>query len=117
MLRLQYATETLLIRHGVEVVNDHQNLRRLAECIIDIYAMTACIGRASRSYCIGLRHSEAEIIIATTFCTRARNRVWKNVNDILEGRYNTADQNKRMLAEMVAKWNGYFFEHPLARNF
>lgn len=45
MLRLQYATEVLLVRHGAEVINSHVDLKRLADCMIDIYAMTASLGK------------------------------------------------------------------------
>lgn len=51
VLRLQFATETLLVRHGAEIVNDHMNLRRLADCIIDIYMMTASIGENYMRVC------------------------------------------------------------------
>lgn len=46
VLRLQFATEILLCRHGIEVINAHKDLERLAECAIDIYAMTACLGKS-----------------------------------------------------------------------
>lgn len=79
--------------------------------------MTACIGRASRSYCIGLRHAEMEILIATTFCVKARDRVRERVSKIWQGRFNTGDQSKKLLADIITKWNRYCLEHPLARNF
>lgn len=117
VLRLQFATETLLLQHGIEVVNDHQNLQRLAESVIDIFAMTACVGRASRSYCIGLRHADMELMAATSFCMKAKERVRQNVQRIYRGPYTTEDQSKQAIADNAAKWNGYFLEHPLARNF
>jgi hypothetical protein len=36
-------------------------LKRLADVAIDIYGMTAVLGRASRSYCIGLQNSAEEV--------------------------------------------------------
>lgn len=36
-------------------------LRRLADIAIDLYAMTACLGRASRSVCLGLQHCDHEV--------------------------------------------------------
>lgn len=99
------------------MVNDHQNLKRLAECVIDIYAMTACIGRASRSYCIGLRNADMELIVTTTFCIKAKERVRDRVAKIWQGRFNTGDQNKKILADIVGRQNGYCFEHPLTRNY
>lgn len=50
VLRLQFATETLLSRYGPEVINKHIDLARLAECVIDIYAMTAILGKFLLNY-------------------------------------------------------------------
>lgn len=79
--------------------------------------MTACIGRASRAYCIGLRNAHLELLMAITFSIKAKERVRQNVLKIDRGRYNTGDQNKKILADTVAQTNGYCLEHPLARNF
>ena len=43
------------------IVDEQLNLKRLADISIDIYAMTACVGRASRSYCIGLKNADHEV--------------------------------------------------------
>ncbi|KAJ8983204.1 hypothetical protein NQ317_016425 [Molorchus minor] len=116
--RLEFATETLLDeRHGAEVVNMHMDLRRLADCIIDIYAMTACLSRASRSYCIGLQNSNYEMVIAATFCYEAMERVRHNVQKIFMGYYHTNDQSYRTISKNVIKFKRYFPKHPLARNF
>ena len=48
-------------RHGKEVAEKQIELRRLADIAIDIYAMTAVLGRSSRSYCIGLQNAEHEV--------------------------------------------------------
>ncbi|KDR19102.1 hypothetical protein L798_06335, partial [Zootermopsis nevadensis] len=57
VLRLQYGVETVLLHHGKAVIDQQMMLKRLADVAIDIYAMTAVLGRASRSYCIGLQNS------------------------------------------------------------
>ena len=61
MLKFQVATESALSRHGKQISEKQIELRRLADIVIDLYAMTAVIGRASRSYCIGLRNAEHEV--------------------------------------------------------
>ena len=60
VLRLQYGVEVALVRHGKEIIERQMVLRRLADVVIDIYSMTAVLGRASRSYCIGLQDSKEE---------------------------------------------------------
>lgn len=60
-MRLQYGVETVLLHHGKAVIDQQMMLKRLADVAIDIYAMTAVLGRASRSYCIGLQNSAEEV--------------------------------------------------------
>ncbi|KAJ8937474.1 hypothetical protein NQ314_011863 [Rhamnusium bicolor] len=115
--RLQFATEMLFARCGPNIVNQHMDLRRLAECIIDIYVMSACVGRASRAYCIGLQHGDYEMLMATTFCIKAVERVKDNVHKIYVGEVNTNDVNYRTITKRVFKHKGYFPKHPLTRNF
>jgi acyl-CoA dehydrogenase family protein 9 len=43
--QFQYAVEMLLGRHGKEIAEKQIELRRLADIAIDIYAMTAVLGR------------------------------------------------------------------------
>jgi len=61
VLRLQYGIEISLQIHGKNIVEAQFDLKRIADSIIDIYAMTCAISRASRSHCIGLRNSDLEV--------------------------------------------------------
>ncbi|XP_018579425.1 acyl-CoA dehydrogenase family member 9, mitochondrial [Anoplophora glabripennis] len=115
--RLEFATEVLLARFGPDVVNQHIDLRRIAECIINIYVMTACLGRASRSYCIGLQYSNYEMLIASAFCSGAMERVKANVKKIVEGEHVTNDENYRAISKRLFQSKEYFLKHPLSRNF
>lgn len=117
VLRMQYITELILAQYGMEIVNKHTDVIRLADCVIDIYAMVASLGRASRSYCIGLSHSDYEVLLANAFCQKAMRRVKENVMLIQEGPYVNHDVAYGKLAEKVQQVGGYFPEHPLKRNF
>ncbi|GJQ86286.1 hypothetical protein Trydic_g8982 [Trypoxylus dichotomus] len=117
VLRLQFATETLLSRFGPEIINKHVELGRLAECAADIYVTTAVLARASRSYCIGLRHANIEVEMATAFAVNAKERVKHNVNKIWHGAYNTADEKHLKTGKYAVKQKEYFAAHPLARNY
>ena len=46
-----------------DIVNQQMDLRRCADIVIDIYGVTACISRASRSICIGLKNHDHEVKI------------------------------------------------------
>jgi acyl-CoA dehydrogenase family protein 9 len=63
VLRLQYGVEMLLQRHGAKVSDPKVQIEvaRLADVIIDVYAMTCVLARASRSYCIGLPNADTEV--------------------------------------------------------
>lgn len=117
VLRLQYATEVLLARHGQEVPNQHMELKRLADCLVDIYVMTACLGRASRSYCIGLRNAHYEMMLAGTYCVIAMQDIKHKINQICGAPFVTNDENYRTIAKRVFKDGKYPFEHPLTRNY
>ncbi|KAI4458750.1 acyl-coa dehydrogenase [Holotrichia oblita] len=117
VFRLQFATETLLSRYGPEIVNKHVELSYLSECISDIYVMTAVLARASRSYCIGLRHADIEMDIAMAFVAKAVERVRNNVKKIWNGPYNTADERFMKIGEYAIKQKEYFPSHPLVKNY
>ncbi|KAL3288550.1 hypothetical protein HHI36_002989 [Cryptolaemus montrouzieri] len=116
ILRLMLATETLFGRHGIDILNNHCQLRRLANVAIQIYAMIACVTRASRSYCIGLQHSDLEILISKVICKNGTDLVKKNVSEILY-EYDNADRMWGVLTDNLYKSKNYYFAHPLARNF
>ncbi|PSN49598.1 Acyl-CoA dehydrogenase family member 9 [Blattella germanica] len=117
ILRLQYGVEVALQRHGKLIVDKQLTLKRLADSVIDIYAMTAVLGRASRSHCIGLQDSPEEMLIAATFCQEAHGRVKKNILEIEQATLNNTDESYKKLAEQICKRHGYFPVHPLTRNY
>ncbi|XP_055633695.1 complex I assembly factor ACAD9, mitochondrial [Toxorhynchites rutilus septentrionalis] len=115
--RLKLATEHALSRHGIEIVSKHIELVRLADIAVLIYAMVATAARASRSYCIGLRHGEQEICLANAFCRESSDAILRLAKDLEQGPYITNDANHNSLAEYLFGQKTYFFEHPLTRNF
>ncbi|KAJ9580258.1 hypothetical protein L9F63_004071 [Diploptera punctata] len=117
VLRLQYGVEIALARHGREIVERHMVLKRLADVVIDIYVMTAVLGRASRSYCIGLQDSKEEMLLAVTICHGAHARVKQNILEIEEVSVTNMDDSYKDLAKHVFKNRGYFPQHPLTRNY
>nr|XP_020473947.1 acyl-CoA dehydrogenase family member 9, mitochondrial-like [Monopterus albus] len=57
--------ESLLYRYGKTIVDEQLILKRVADVLINLYAMTAVLSRASRSISIGLRNHDHEV------CTHA----------------------------------------------
>ncbi|KAJ0068548.1 hypothetical protein NL108_008926, partial [Boleophthalmus pectinirostris] len=63
--------ESLLYRYGKTIVDEQLILKRVADVLINLYAMTAVLSRTSRSISIGLRNHDHEVLLANTFCTEA----------------------------------------------
>uniref|UniRef100_A0A8C4E8K8 Acyl-CoA dehydrogenase family, member 9 n=1 Tax=Dicentrarchus labrax TaxID=13489 RepID=A0A8C4E8K8_DICLA len=55
---MQYAGKVLT---GKTIVDEQLVLKRVADVLINVYAMTAVLSRASRSICIGLRNHDHEV--------------------------------------------------------
>ncbi|XP_013913451.1 PREDICTED: acyl-CoA dehydrogenase family member 9, mitochondrial [Thamnophis sirtalis] len=53
--------ENLLMRFGKTIVDEQLVLKKVADIVINLYAMTAVISRASRSICIGLNNHDHEV--------------------------------------------------------
>lgn len=60
--------ESLLQKYGKEIVHQQQLLNRLADCAIDIYAMSVVLSRASRSVEQKLDTAEHEKRMAQAWC-------------------------------------------------
>jgi len=117
VLRFQMATEATLSRHGKKVTEKQMELRRMADIVIDIYAMTAVLSRASRSYCIGLPNADHEMKLASSFCYDAAARANRCIDELLQGDLGTQDVMIRQIADSMFSNGGYCATHPLKRNF
>lgn len=117
ILRLQTSTETLLSRYGMEALDKQVEIQRLSDSAVLIFAAFAAIGRASRSYCIGLQHADFELITANAFSFDAMQAVKRRAIEIRDGPYLSNDANRQKIAGQLFKAGGYFATHPLKRNF
>lgn len=108
--------EIILSRHGNKIVEEQLDVQRIANIAIDLYAMTACIARSSRSYCIGLKNADHEIMLTKAICFEANKRIFENVMDLEKGQVLNNDENIRQICDKIIKANGYAAEHPLTRN-
>uniref|UniRef100_A0A1Q3FDR2 Putative very-long-chain acyl-coa dehydrogenase n=1 Tax=Culex tarsalis TaxID=7177 RepID=A0A1Q3FDR2_CULTA len=117
IVRLKLAAECALARHGTEIIQRHIELVRVADIAVLLYAMLATASRASRSYCIGLKHADQEIQLANTFCREASEHVRRLAKDLEQGQFLTNDANYDGMARYLFRQKGYCFEHPIAKNF
>uniref|UniRef100_A0A9J7ZI01 Acyl-CoA dehydrogenase family, member 9 n=2 Tax=Cyprinus carpio TaxID=7962 RepID=A0A9J7ZI01_CYPCA len=63
--------ESLLYRYGKTIVEEQLVLKKVADVLINLYAMTAVLSRTSRSISIGLRNHDHEVLLTNTFCKDA----------------------------------------------
>jgi acyl-CoA dehydrogenase family member 9 len=81
--RLRDVAESLLRRHGREIVRRGFQHKRLADALADIYAQVAVLSRVSSIFDDqGVEPSGQERYIAETFCTRAAARVGNRFDQI-----------------------------------
>lgn len=117
VLRMRFASETLLTRHGLNVAEAYTELGRLAEAATEILTMTAVLARASRSYCIGLRNAEVEMKLASCFVERSKDHVKKLILEIDDGEYLNLDHFRVNFGKKVLDTNTTLVERPTARTF
>ncbi|CAF96970.1 unnamed protein product, partial [Tetraodon nigroviridis] len=80
--------ESLLYRYGKTIVDEQLMLKKVADVLIHLYAMTAVLSRTSRSMSIGLRnhdHEVGQIHICGTFCIQSRSGRVQAVFALSEG--------------------------------
>jgi len=116
VVKLRYMVEKYLSTYADKMVDHQQALKRFADVAIDMYAMTSCLARASRSKSIGLRNHDHEVLMARTFCGLALRRIDAALRELDEGEVVNGDLNMREIADSIFKNSGYAAEHPLERN-
>nr|AID66671.1 acyl-CoA dehydrogenase family member 9 [Agrotis segetum] len=117
VLRMRFACETLMARHGVKVSTAYTELNPLAEAATEILMMTAVLARASRSYCIGLRNAETEMKLAACFVERTRDKVKRLIKEIDDGEYLNLDHFTVQFGRKMLDSNSSLVEKPTARVF
>uniref|UniRef100_A0A8C2PPA0 Acyl-CoA dehydrogenase family, member 9 n=1 Tax=Cyprinus carpio TaxID=7962 RepID=A0A8C2PPA0_CYPCA len=99
------------------IVEEQLVLKKVADVLINLYAMTAVLSRTSRSVSIGLRNHDHEVLLTNTFCKDAH---FKNNFLLTQLQKNSPENNdaniKKIAQEVIAK-RAYVCSHPLDRTF
>lgn len=88
------AVESLLLKHGKNIVHEQFLLNRLADSAIDIYAMGCVLSRATRSLKMKLPTADHEKLMTEIWCTEANDRIRVNLRKIHSAEF--SDNYKRM---------------------
>jgi acyl-CoA dehydrogenase family protein 9 len=98
------AVESLLRRHGKEIIKREFAQKRIANCAIDLYSMIATCSRVTKAiHEKGEDGASEEINICKTHCARAGGRVKKVLNQINEN----DDENIKEISSYAEEAGGY----------
>ncbi|NXS22049.1 ACAD9 dehydrogenase, partial [Mystacornis crossleyi] len=124
----------LLSRFGKTIVEEQLVLKRVADVVINLYAMTAAISRASRSISIGLRNHDHEVsalqcqpfplslcpgCLPGQFTANSPTEVQQNWTFLcfsIDADENLDDSIKKAAKQILEK-RAYICSHPLDRTF
>ncbi|GCB69626.1 hypothetical protein scyTo_0001092, partial [Scyliorhinus torazame] len=109
--------ESLLYRYGKTIVEEQLVVKRVADVLINLYAMTAVIARASRSISIGLRNHDHEVLLANTFCSGVYFQNNFLLAQLQKNSSENLDENIKKIAQQVLDKRAYICSHPLDRTF
>ena len=102
----------LLMKYSKKVIEQQMDLERVADCVIDIYAMAATTARASRALDQGLATADHEVNLANAFAREAERRVQQNVSRI-RGSGKDIDKWKKQISDTLCEKGQYVPTHPL----
>lgn len=117
LYKLKDSSQTMLVHHGMEVGDQHCDLQRLSEIASFCYAYISILSRASRSYCIGNRDSEAEMKLCLVMAYRLEQKVNLLADQIQVTEYTNGDAVSKEIAQLNFEKKEYFLAHPLQRNY
>uniref|UniRef100_A0A8C6YCX1 Complex I assembly factor ACAD9, mitochondrial n=2 Tax=Elapinae TaxID=42168 RepID=A0A8C6YCX1_NAJNA len=109
--------ENLLMRFGKTIVDEQMVLKKVANVVINLYAMTAVLSRATRSMCIGLNNHDHEVLLANIFCTEACFENNYTMVSLQKDSPENLDENIKKVANQVLEKRTYICSHPLNRTF
>ncbi|XP_032893102.1 complex I assembly factor ACAD9, mitochondrial isoform X1 [Amblyraja radiata] len=109
--------ENVLYRYGKTIVEEQLVVKKVADILINLYAMTAVISRASRSISIGLRNHDHEILLANTFCSETYFQNNYLLMKLQKNSPENLDDNIKKIAKEVLDKREYICSHPLDRTF
>jgi len=93
-----------ITRYGKEIVKNQFEVKRFADCVIDLYAMSCVLSRASHAIeTRGEESANRDIWLAKAFVRKARRRVAENYRRIEKN----DDEVERQIARAFFDKNGY----------
>jgi len=105
---LAKAVEKVLRRHGKEISEMQYVQRRVADVVIDLFMMIACMSRATAALNARGPEAEREARLCRAICGRASHRIKRNIR--------LFDDNDDELLKSIARdaYDAMFYDHDVA---
>ena len=117
-VRFILCIKALLVNEGRDLVTDQINLARLSDMCMHIYALNACVARASRAYAIGLPNAQHELALAFLVAREADHQVNILNRSVEENRSaGGIDSILVNVGEKVLKAKAHSATHCLSRSY
>lgn len=101
----------MIVKHQKKIIGQQFELKRIADCLIDLYTASACISRATAAEQQKKENADLEVELAKIYIEEALGRVNESIRQIESGE----GHFKRMatVGKQVAEANGVIHSHPL----
>ncbi|MCG3121173.1 MAG: putative acyl-CoA dehydrogenase [bacterium] len=103
---LHQVTERVLMKHGKDIILKQFIQRRLADMVIDLYAMIAVMARVDTLLKADANEAQQDLLVAKTFIDEAWRRIRRNHRQIDEN----IDHQRKQVCELVYERGGYPFK-------
>lgn len=109
--RFHTVSVNLVVKHQKKIIGQQFALKRVADCMIDLYTASACISRASAAVQEKKENADLEVSLAKIYINEALGRVNESIRQI----ENDSGHHKLMadVGKQVAEANGVVHSHPL----
>merc|ERR1719221_2401933 len=107
------AVESVLIKHGKNIINEQFLLNRLANATIDIYASSCVLARCSKSLNEGLESAHQEELMTKVWCRQSYARIMDNLDQLKNPEDLNDYKTMAKISEAVCEKNAPVQGNPL----
>merc|ERR1719195_1000744 len=107
------AVESVLIKHGKNIINEQFLLNRLANATIDIYVSTCVLSRCSKSLNEAVESAHHEEMMTKVWCKEAHARIINNLNELKNPDRLSTYKSLAEISKNVCNKNGPVQDGPL----
>lgn len=116
--KIPFLATQMCFRSGEHFQVPESELVKLADVVMETYAMTCALSRSNRSYIVGNLHAEHEINLVIPYICEARLRCKQLVLELQNWEGEDEDRNDEYWTQngyFLAEKGGYSVAHPLTR--